>query len=57
MYFCCLLTVLDTPSVKKASKTIADAIYEMRLIAADATCVIAGDFKHCDLRQIIPSLK
>ena len=37
--------------------TIADAIYDLQLTAADAPCVIAGDFNHCDLRKIIPSLR
>ena len=49
--------VFDTPSAIKAGKTIADSIYDMQLTAADARCVIAGDFNHCDLRKIIPSLK
>ena len=49
--------VFDTPSAIKAGKTIADAIYDLQLTTADAPCVIAGDFNHCDLRKIIPSLK
>ena len=44
-------------SAIKADKTIADAIYDLQLTAADAPCVIAGDFNHCDLRKVIPSLK
>ena len=49
--------VFDTPSAIKAGKTIADAIYDLYLTAADVPCVIAGDFNHCELRKIIPSLK
>ena len=49
--------VFDTPSAIKAGKTIADVIYDLQLTAADAPCVIAGDFNHCDLRKIIPSLR
>ena len=49
--------VFDTLSAIKSGKTIADAIYDLQLTAADAPCVLAGDFNHCDLRKIIPSLK
>ena len=49
--------VFNTLSAMKAGKTIPFAIYDLQLTAADAPCVIAGDFNHCDLRKIIPSLK
>ena len=44
--------MFDTPSAKKAGRTIADTIYDLQLTTADAPCVIAGDFttslyNHC----------
>ena len=52
-----LLLVFNTPPAKKVGKIILHAAYELQLTAADAPSVIAGDFNHCDIHKIIPSLK